>query len=145
MGHCHFMAWHTLQDALKMTGRSRSQFYRDMRAGLVSYRTGRDGRREFETSELIRAYGELKQNETPERHSEGQAENPHDQQTERILRELNELKQCLTLMLEDKQAQDMDRRRQEAEREQLQNEIAQLRQALELEKKRGFWSRLFGR
>jgi Ulp1 family protease len=112
---------------------------------VLSYRTGRDGRREFETSELIRAYGELKQNETPERHSEGHAENPHDQQTERILRELNELKQCLTLMLEDKQAQDMDRRRQEAEREQLQNEIAQLRQALELEKKRGFWSRLFGR
>ncbi|EFA5418868.1 entry exclusion protein 1 [Escherichia coli] len=139
------MAWHTLRDALKMTGRSRSQFYHDMRAGLVSYRTGKDGRREFETSELIRAYGELKQNETPERHSEGHAENPHDQQTERILRELNELKQCLTLMLEDKQAQDMDRRRQEAEREQLQNEIAQLRQALELEKKRGFWSRLFGR
>lgn len=99
MGHCHFMAWHTLRDALKMTGRSRSQFYRDMRAGLVSYRTGRDGRREFETSELIRAYGELKQNETPERHSKGHAENPHDQQTERILRELNELKQCLTLML----------------------------------------------
>ena len=145
MGHCHFMAWHTLQDALKMTGKSRSQFYRDMRAGLVSYRTSQDGRREFETSELIRAYGELKQDETPERHSAGQAENPHVQQTERILRELNELKQCLTLMLEDKQAQDMDRRRQEAEREQLQNEIAQLRQALELEKKRGFWSRLFGR
>ena len=145
MGHCHFMAWHTLQDALKMTGRSRSQFYRDMRAGLVSYRTSQDGRREFETSELIRAYGELKQDETPERHSAGQAENPHVQQTERILRELNELKQCLTLMLEDKQAQDTERRRQEAEREQLQNEIAQLRQALEQENKRGFWSRLFGR
>lgn len=104
-----------------MTGRSRSQFYRDMRAGLVSYRTGQDGRREFETSELIRAYGELKQNETPERHTAGQAEKPHDQQTESILREL---KQCLTLMLEDKQAQDTERRRQEAEREQLQNEIA---------------------
>ena len=145
MGHCHFMAWHTLQDALKMTGRSRSQFYRDMRAGLVSYRTSQDGRREFETSELIRAYGELKQDETPERHSAGQAENPHVQQTERILRELNELKQCLTLMLEDKQAQDTERRHKEAEREQLQNEIAQLRQALEQEKKRGFWSRLFGR
>ncbi len=95
---------------------------------FVSYRTSQDGRREFETSELIRAYGELKQDETPERHSAGQAENPHDQQTERILRELNELKQCLTLMLEDKQAQDTERRRQEAEREQLQNEIAQLRQ-----------------
>ena len=45
-----------------------------MRAGLVSYRTSRDGRREFETSELIRAYGELKRNETPERHTAGQAE-----------------------------------------------------------------------
>jgi Ulp1 family protease len=145
MGHCHFMAWHTLRDALKMTGRSRSQFYRDMRAGLVSYRTSQDGRREFETSELIRAYGELKRNETPERHTTGLSEKPHDQQTERILRELNELKQCLTLMLEDKQAQDTERRRQEAEREQLQNEIAQLRQALEQERKRGFWSRLFGR
>lgn len=29
------------------------------------------------------------------------------------------MKQCLTLMLEDKQAQDTERRRQEAEREQL--------------------------
>lgn len=47
------MAWHTLRDALKMTGRSRSQFYRDMRSGLVSYRTSQDGRREFETSELF--------------------------------------------------------------------------------------------
>ena len=74
----------------------------------------------------------------------GQAENPHDQQTERILRELNELKQCLTLMLEDKQAQDMDRRHQESEQEQLQNGIAQLRQALEQGKKRGFWSRALG-
>lgn len=116
-----------------------------MCTGLVSYRTGQDGRREFETSELIRAYGELKQDETAERHSAGQAENPHDQQTERILRELNELKQCLTLMLEDKQAQDTERRRQEAEREQLHKEIEQLRQALEQEKKRGFWARLFSR
>lgn len=37
-------------------------------------------------------------------------------------------------MLEDKQARDTERRRQEAEREQLQNEIARLRQALEQEK-----------
>ncbi|HAM4861569.1 TPA: entry exclusion protein 1 [Escherichia coli] len=131
------MAWHTLRDALKMTGKSRSQLYRDMRAGLVSYRTGQNGRREFETSELIRAYGEFRQNETPERHTLGQAEC--------ILRELNELKQCLILMLEDKQAQDTERRRQEAEREQLQKEIEQLRQALEQEKKRGFWARLFSR
>ena len=77
MGHCNFMAWHTLRDALKMTGRSRSQFYRDMRSGLVSYRTSQDGRREFETSELIRAYGELKQNETQERHHCGTGRKIH--------------------------------------------------------------------
>ena len=53
----------------------------------------------------------------------GQAENPHDQQTERILRELNELKQCLTLMLEDKQAQDMDRRH----RDQVPRRVARMR------------------
>ena len=47
------------------------------------------------------------------------------------------MKQCLTLMLEDKQAQGTERRRQEAEREQLQNEIEQLRLALEQEKKTG--------
>lgn len=139
------MAWHTIQDTLKLTGKSRSQLYRDMANGLVSYRSGKNNRREFETSELIRAYGELKQNETPERHTQGQEEKPHNLQTERIFQELNEMKQCLTLMLEDKQAQDTERRRQEAEREQLQNEIEQLRQALEQEKKRGFWTRLFSR
>ncbi|MBC6504697.1 entry exclusion protein 1 [Citrobacter freundii] len=139
------MAWHTIQDTLKLTGKSRSQLYRDMANGLVSYRSGKNNRREFETSELIRAYGELKQNETPERHTQGQEEKSHSLQTERIFQELNEMKQCLTLMLEDKQAQDTERRRQEAEREQLQNEIEQLRQALEQEKKRGFWARLFSR
>lgn len=139
------MAWHTLRDALKMTGRSRSQFYRDMRTGLVSYRTSQNGRREFETSELIRAYGELKQNETPKRHTEGQSEKPHDQQAELILRELNELKQCMMLMLEDKQGRDTERRLQEAEREQLQKEVEHLRQELEQEKKRGFWFRVFRR
>ena len=72
MGRTQRMAWHTVQDTLKLTGRSRSQLYRDMAKGLVSYRTGKDERREFETSELIRAYGELRDLETPKRHKEGQ-------------------------------------------------------------------------
>ena len=36
-----FMAWHTVQETLKLTGKSRSQLYRDMAKGLVSYRTGK--------------------------------------------------------------------------------------------------------
>jgi len=53
------MAWHTLSEAVKLTGRSRRSIYRDMDRGLVSYGLGPSGSRQFETSELIRAYGPL--------------------------------------------------------------------------------------
>ncbi len=102
------MAWHTVQETLKLTGKSRSQLYRDMAKGLVSYRTGKNDRREFETSELIRAYGELRTSETPKRHKEGhsksvvsQAENA---QLDVIQQKLDALQQTVTLMLEDKMA-----------------------------------------
>lgn len=52
--------WHTLAQAIKLTGRSRRSLYRDMDVGRVSYRVRDDGRRELETSELMRAYGALK-------------------------------------------------------------------------------------
>ena len=142
-----FMAWHTVQDALKLTGKSRSQLYRDMAKGLVSYRTGKNDRREFETSELIRAYGELRTSETPKRHKEGhsksvvsQAENA---QLDVIQQKLDALQQTVTLMLEDKMAREAENRLRNEEREQLQAEISRLADALEQEKKRGFWSRLF--
>ena len=141
------MAWHTLQDTLKLTGRSRSQLYRDMAKGLVSYRKGKDERREFETSELIRVYGELRVSETPKRHREGQSkksdtleENP---QLEVIQQKLTALQQTVTLMLEDKTARDAENRQRNEEREQLLAEISRLTDALAQEKKRGFWSRLF--
>jgi hypothetical protein len=53
------MAWHTLNEAVKLTGRSRRSIYRDMDRGLVSYGLDPAGNRQFETSELIRAYGAL--------------------------------------------------------------------------------------
>lgn len=141
------MAWHTVQDTLKLTGRSRSQLYRDMAKGLVSYRTGKDDRREFETSELIRAYGELRTSETPQRHRKGQskkgdmpAENP---QLAAIQMQLNDLQQTVTLMIEDKTAREAERRQLDEEHDQLQAEISRLTDALAQEKKRGFWSRLF--
>lgn len=141
------MAWHTIQDTLKLTGKSRSQLYRDMAKGLVSYRTGKDDRREFETSELIRAYGELRTIDTPKRHREGQskkgdmpAKNP---QLEAIQQKLDALQQTVALMLEDKSAREAENRQRDEEREQLQAEISRLADALAQEKKRGFWSRLF--
>lgn len=53
------MSWHTIGEAVALTGRSRRSAYRDMNAGRVSYRMGLGDRREFDTAELIRAYGEL--------------------------------------------------------------------------------------
>ena len=142
-----FMAWHTVQDALKLTGKSRSQLYRDMTKGLISYRTGKNNRREFETSELIRAYGELRTPETPKRHSKGQSENgsirEENPQLEAIQQKLDALQETVTLMLEDKIARETEKRVQEEERNQLQAEISRLTDALAQEKKRGFWSRLF--
>ena len=143
------MAWHTIQDTLKLTGKSRSQLYRDMAKGLVSYRTNKDDRREFETSELIRVYGELNVSETQPRHRKGHskkgdipAENP---QLEGIQQKLDTLQQAVTLMLEDKNAREIERRKHDEERTQLQTEINRLNEALEQEKKRSIWTRMFRR
>lgn len=53
------MAWHTINEAVKLTGRSRRSIYRDMDRGLISYGLDHSGNRQFETSELMRAYGAL--------------------------------------------------------------------------------------
>lgn len=68
--------WHTLQEAIQLTGRSRRTLYRDMGAGRVSYRVRDDGRRELETSELMRAYGALQEVAQPGTASVAQAGTP---------------------------------------------------------------------
>ena len=117
--------------------------------GLVSYRTGKDGRREFDTSELIRAYGELRTEETVKRHKKGQqeiddtpAEHP---QLKEIQQQLTALQQTVTLMLEDKSTREAELRQHDEERTQLLAEISRLNEDLEQEKKRSLWSRLFRR
>jgi len=138
-----FMAWHTIQDTLKLTGKSRSQLYRDMEKGLISYRTRNDNRREFETSELIRAYGELAQNETQKRHTPGHHKNGDNTRLDNIQQKLDSLQQTITLMLEDKVFREAENRKRDEEKNQLQAEINRLTDALAQEKKRGLWSRLF--
>jgi predicted DNA-binding transcriptional regulator YafY len=60
------MAWHTIQEAQQLTGKSRRTLYRDMAAGRLSWEPEGDNARRLETSELIRAYGELKPLAQPE-------------------------------------------------------------------------------
>ena len=72
----------SLQQAVKMTGKSESTLRRDVKKGKVS--AGRDDRRHlrFDISELQRAYGELKNtgdNAPPAEQSNGKAGTGHDQ------------------------------------------------------------------
>lgn len=53
------MVWHTIQEAQKLTGKSRRTLYRDMAAGRLSWVSEGENARRLETSELIRAYGAL--------------------------------------------------------------------------------------
>ena len=54
------MAWHTIQEAQQLTGKSRRTLYRDMAVGRLSWAPEGEKARRLETSELIRVYGELK-------------------------------------------------------------------------------------
>ncbi|EPE4145990.1 entry exclusion protein 1 [Yersinia enterocolitica] len=63
------MAWHSINQAQKLTGKSRRTIYRDMASGRVSWRTNQAGHREVDTTELIRVYGDLSPVGTPSSHS----------------------------------------------------------------------------
>lgn len=56
---------HTIQEAVLLTGKSRRTIYNHCDQGRVSYSLGADGRRYFDTSELIRAYGTLHMDAQP--------------------------------------------------------------------------------
>ena len=60
------MAWHSIQEAQKLTGKSRRTLYRDMAVGRLSWVPEGDSGRRLETSELIRVYGDLKPLAQPE-------------------------------------------------------------------------------
>lgn len=52
----------TPTEAIRLSGRSKASFYKDVASGKVS-KTVQDGKSFFDTSELVRAYGELKKPE----------------------------------------------------------------------------------
>lgn len=66
------MAWHGVAQAQVLTSKSRRTLYRDMAAGRLSWRSNAAGRRELETSELLRVYGELQPAGTAARHTVSQ-------------------------------------------------------------------------
>ena len=88
------MAWHTITEAQKLTGKSRRTLYRDMATGRLSWEPEGDSARRLETSELIRVYGELKPLAQPEEQKQAHADTVHGTpDTALILAELKALRE----------------------------------------------------
>lgn len=88
------MAWHTIQEAQKLTGKSRRTLYRDMATGRLSWAPEGESARRLETSELIRVYGELKSVAQPETEKTAHADTGlGTQDTALILAELKALRE----------------------------------------------------
>ena len=84
----------SLQQAVKMTGKSESTLRRDVKKGKVS--AGRDDRRHlrFDIAELQRAYGELKttgEDAQPTEQGNGKAMTGHDRETEILAMKDNQI------------------------------------------------------
>lgn len=86
------MAWHSIKQAQELTGKARSTLYRDMNAGRLSYRTESDNRRSIETTELIRAYGALRQDATLSRDSHRQGDETYQVMSE-LVQEMRALRE----------------------------------------------------
>ena len=56
------MAQVSISKAIKLSGVSRSSFYgKYIKQGLISISVDRDGKKQVDTSELVRVFGELKE------------------------------------------------------------------------------------
>jgi protein subunit release factor A len=58
------MARVTPTEAIRLSGRSKASFYKDVKSGKVSSTQDETGKTVFETSELARVYGQLKTKKT---------------------------------------------------------------------------------
>jgi len=88
------MAWHTIQEAQKLTGKSRRTLYRDMSTGRLSWAPEGENARRLETSELIRVYGALLPMAQPEAEKAAHGDTPNGtQDTALILAELKALRE----------------------------------------------------
>lgn len=135
-----------LTQAAKAAGVTRRTLYNHINQGKVTASRDEKNNPVIDVSELIRAYGNvnLPVKKIP---TISQRENIQKNFTsdalETVRAELADLRQAVTLMLDDKSAREDERRRGEEERRQLQEEVRRLGEELKHERNRGIWSRLF--
>jgi len=135
-----------LSQAAKAVGITRRTLYNHVRSGKVTVSRDMKNNPSVDVSELIRAYGNV---QLPEKqiptitHRENTHKNFSSEQIDIMKKELADLKQAVTLMLEDKTTREKERQRYEEQQQTLQDEVNQLRKALEQEREKSFWKRIF--
>lgn len=137
-----------LTQAAKAAGVTRRTLYNHINQGKVTASRDEKNNPVIEVSELVRVYRNISvpvKKIPRDSHGKNTQENFTPDALEAVRKELAELKQAFTLMLEDKTAREAEREREEAERQRLQDEINRLAEALEQEKNKGFWSRVLRR
>lgn len=134
-----------LSQAAQAAGITRRTLYNHVKQGKVT--VSRDGKNNpvVDVSELIRAYGNVNipEKEIPNiSHRENTQKNFPHEQFQAMQKELADLRQAVTLMLEDKTSREEERRRHDDDRRKLQAEVDRLTAELTQNKKH-FWSRWF--
>jgi soluble cytochrome b562 len=135
-----------LSQAAKAVGITRRTLYNHVRSGKVTISRDVKNNPSVDVSELIRVYGNVK---LPEKqiptitHRENTHKNFSSEQLDIMKKELADLKQAVTLMLEDKTTREKERQHYQEQQQTLQDEVNQLRKALEQERDKSFWKRIF--
>lgn len=106
-----------INEAVRVSGRSRRSLYRDMKSGALSYHVDNAGRRLVDVSELIRAYGALPGMAEEPAPTPGASESEGGDLSSRLLAELVELTR--------QQGETLDAQRKELAA--LRHEVAELR------------------
>lgn len=143
------MAVHTVTEAAKLAGVTRRTIYRYIKQGKLStVVTGSDST-QIETSELLRVFGSLSQQEAPQVSTGSQVEEP--EYVTRLMAEMSQLREFVQgqqqLLLEDKL--ETQRLREQVtglqnERDATYQELEKVKSELEAERKKGLWKRMFG-
>lgn len=136
-----------MSQAAQAVGITRRTLYNHVKQGKVTASRDKKNNPVIDVSELIRVYGNvsLPVKKIPTiTHRENTQEISQSEQLKTMQKEIAELKLAVTHMLDDKTARENERKQHEEERRQYQEEISKLTEKLELERNKGFWSRLRG-
>lgn len=135
-----------LSQAAQAVNITRRTLYNHIKQGKVTLSRDEKNNPAVDVSELIRVYGNvsLPVKKIPTNaHHENTHKNFPSEQLEDLRKELADIKQAVTLMLEDKTMREKERQQYEEQQQKLHEEVKKLSEALEQERRKGLWARIF--